>query len=423
VATLLKGATVVDLEPATVELADLRIDGDRIVERATSLEVRQGEETIDVRGKILFPGLVSAHHHFSSLLLRGVTRPGAGFQAEQAMRRQLADLADHDQLAAVTEAGALEGLLSGVTSVFGVHQSNAHIEGSLQRVAHALNAVGLRTVLGCQVTERAGAPARDAAIEENLGHLARARGRYRGAMAVDSLASLSDEGLAAVREAHQRAGGMLLLNLAEDPLEEKQSNERFGATATERLVKAGLLGSKVVVAQGVHLSWPELSQLISAGTWLAHASRSNMASQTGLATPSKFGVRGCLATDVMPLDVFAEAQAAGLRATDSGQPIDLLRFLANGHRLVSEAFGVSVGPLQPGSVADILVLDYHPPTPLDARSLAGHVQFGITGRTIESVMVDGLWRLWKRKPLSVDAVGVAKASAEATRAVWKKLEA
>ena len=45
-----------------------------------------------------------------------------------------------------------------------------------------------------------------------------------------------------------------------------------------------------------------------------------------------------------PGTVFAEAQAAGLRATDSGQPIDLLRFLTNGHRLGSEAFGVSVGP-------------------------------------------------------------------------------
>jgi cytosine/adenosine deaminase-related metal-dependent hydrolase len=137
--------------------------------------------------------------------------------------------------------------------------------------------------------------------------------------------------------------------------------------------------------------------------------------------PSKFGVRGCLGTDVMPLDVFAEAQAAALRATDSGQPIDLLHFLANGHRLASEAFGATVGPLQPGSVADLLVLDYQPPTPLEARTLAAHVQFGLSGRLVESVMVDGLWRLWKRKALSLDALAVARASAEATRAVWQKL--
>lgn len=420
-ATLLKGATVVDLEPATVEVADLRVEGDRITERATVLEPRQGEETIDLRGKVLFPGLVSAHHHFAAVMLRGAPRQGSGFHAEQAVRRQIADLIDHDQLAAVTEAGALEGLLAGVTTVFGVHQATAHVRGSLQRVAYALNAVGMRAVLGYQVSERTGAISREEAIEENVEHLGRARGRFRGAMAVDSLALLSEEGLSGLKEAHLRAGGLLLASLAEDPLEERQCTERFGATATERLVNAGLLGNKVVVAQGVHLSWPELSQLINEGTWLAHAARSNMASQTGLATPSKFGVHGCLGTDVMPLDVFAEAQAAALRATDSGQPIDLLRFLANGHRLASEAFGVTVGPLQPGSVADLLVLDYHPPTPLEARTLSAHVQFGLSGRLVESVMVDGLWRLWKRKALSLDALAVAKASAEATRAVWQKM--
>jgi cytosine/adenosine deaminase-related metal-dependent hydrolase len=371
---------------------------------------------------VIFPGLVSAHHHLYSTLLRGAPRSGAGFGAEARVLHRLEDVIDGDQLEAASTAGGLEGLLSGTTTVFDISAAHAHISGSLSRVAHGLNGVGLRAVLGYQVTERSGAMVREEGLEECVSYATRARGRFRGAFALDGLASISDDALGGLKEARLRADAMLLATVAEDPAEESQSRERFGQTATERLVHLGLTGSKVVLAQGVHLTWPELSLLITEGTWLAHAARSNMASQTGLATPSKFGVRGCLGTDVMSLDCFAETQVATLRTTDSGQPIDPLRFLVNGHRLASEAFGATIGPLQPGSVADLLVLDYHPPTPLQASTLAAHVLHGFSARWVESVMVDGLWRLWKRKALSLDVVEVARTASQAARGVWAKME-
>jgi len=100
----------------------------------------------------------------------------------------------------------------------------------------------------------------------------------------------------------------------------------------------------------------------------------------------------------------------------------VLRFLANGHRLATEAFGFTIGPLQPGAAADLLVLDYQPPTALEANTLASHVLHGLSSRCVESVMVDGLWRLWKRKPLSLDANEVMRASRQAAKALWAKME-
>ena len=420
--TVLKGGTVVDLEPAGVEVADLRIEGDRIVDRATALEPRPDDEVIDVRGKVLFPGLVSAHHHFYSTLLRGAQRAGSGFGAEMNALHRLEDVLDGDHLEAASIAGGLEGLLSGTTTVFDVSAAHGHVSGSLTRVAHGLNGVGLRAVLGYQVTERAGSMVREEALEECISYAGRARGRFRGAFALNGLAAISDDALNGLKEARHKSAAMLLASVAEDPQEEAQSRARYGQTATERLVALGLTGQRVVVSQGVHLTWPELSLLITEGTWLAHAARSNMANQAGLATPSKFGVRGCLGTDVMSLDCFAEAQAAALRTTDSGQPIDALRFLANGHRLASEAFGTTIGPLQPGAMADLLVLDYHPPTPLEASTLAAHVLHGFSARWVESVMIDGLWRLWKRKALSLDVTEVARACSQAARSAWAKME-
>jgi hypothetical protein len=69
-----------------------------------------------------------------------------------------------------------------------------------------------------------------------------------------------------------------------------------------------------------------------------------------------------------------------------------------------------------------LVLDYHPPTPLDAGTLAAHVLHGFSARWVESVMVDGLWRLWKRKALSLDVTEVARNCGQAARAAWARIE-
>lgn len=421
-ATVLKGATVVDVEPAQVETVDLRIEGDRIVGRGV-IEQQPGDEVIDLRGKLIFPGLVSAQHHLHATLLRGAPRTAGGIEGEVALRQRLEDVIDADELEAAAESGGVEGLLAGTTTVFDTSFARGALTGSLSRVAHGLNHVGMRAVLACEVNDRAGALAREEALEECVGYAARARGRYRGAIGLGALGSLSDDALHGVREAREKSDLLLLARVAEDPREEDESRKRFGATPAERLVAVGLTGVRAVLSHGVHLTWPELSSLITQGTWLSHAARSNMFSQTGHATVSKFGVRGCLGTDVLPLDVFAEAQAASLRTGDAGQPIDVLRFIANGHRLATEAFGFTVGPLQPGAAADLLVLDYHPPTALDATTLAAHVLLGFSSRAVESVMVDGLWRLWKRKALALDVNEVSRRAREAARSVWAKMQA
>lgn len=414
--TVLKGATLVELEPASVEVADLRVSGGRITGRGESATSEAGDEVIDLSGRLVFPGFVSAHHHLSSTLLRGAPRAGNGFSAERTLRESFTRALSADDVEAASTAGALEGLLSGTTTLFDTCVGVDAGDGVLSRVAQGLSGVGLRAVLARQIRGAA-----EPALADCVAHAAKARGRFRGAIALGSLGDVSDETLAAIRAAMDQAKVMSLISLAEDPDEEARSVERFGRAPTERLLEAGLVGEDAVVSQGVHLSWPELSSLISRGPWLVHVARSNMASQTGHATPSKFGVRGTFGTDTMPLDVLSEAQAAALRAAESGQPIDLLRFLANGHRLATKAFGTPVGPLREGAVADVVVFDYQPPTPLDADTLGAHVLAGLSSRAVESVMVDGLWRLWKRKPLAVDSVEVARAAREAAAAAWRRM--
>ncbi|MBS1149171.1 MAG: ssnA [Myxococcaceae bacterium] len=416
-ATVLKAGTLVELEPASVEVGSLRIDQGLIVQRGPVVDELPGDEVLFLDGKLVMPGLVSGHHYLHAALLRGVGR----FGTESEALHQLEAALEPDDVEAAAASGAVEGLLSGVTTVFNLHASPRQISGSLSRVAHGLGRVGLRAVLGYQVSDRLGAVGREEGLEECLDYVKRARGRFRGAVAVSDLEVLSKDALEGVKGVLDAAKAFFQLALAEDPAEERASTAKFEKSPLARLHEFGLVGERTILAQGVHLSWEDLASLLSTGAWLVHAARSNMFTQTGSATAGKFGVRGCLGTDAMSLDVFAEAQAAWLKSRDAGQPIDILRFLANGHRLASAAFGAPIGPLRPGALADLMILDYRPPTLLDPTTLAAHLLHGLSARHVESVMVDGVWRLWSRKVLAVKVDELAAHTREAAQAVWERM--
>ncbi|HZA15093.1 MAG TPA: amidohydrolase family protein, partial [Myxococcaceae bacterium] len=199
--TILKGAALIEFEPATVEVADLRIDGGQIVARGAHLEPEEGDEVIVLEGKLVVPGLVTAHHHLYATLGRGM--PGtrrngksADFESLQKSERwRLQDALDGDAVQAAATAGALDALFAGTTTLFDQHASPNAIEGSLVRVARGVNEVGLRAVLSYEVSDRSGALAREEAIAENVSFQKKARGRFRGMIGAHACFMLSQDAL------------------------------------------------------------------------------------------------------------------------------------------------------------------------------------------------------------------------------------
>jgi cytosine/adenosine deaminase-related metal-dependent hydrolase len=293
--------------------------------------------------------------------------------------------------------------------------------GSLTRVARGLHEVGVRGVLSYAVTDRAGAVGREEALEETVSFAKKAKGRFRGQVGAGLSFTLGNDALEGLKQAVASTGKGLHLPLAEDPLDEKLSVERHGAAPVARLMEAGLLSPQSQVAHAGHLAWGDLAQVISTGSWLVHTPRSNQRLEVGYAPALKFGARATLGGDSLSADLFAEAQAAYLRSREAGQPINVLRYLANGHRLASQVFELQVGPLREGALADLLILDYLPATPLTSENLAWHVVFGLGSRHVEAVMVDGTWRMWARRPLSVNPMVVADQAREAAAAVWARM--
>ncbi|QSQ28597.1 amidohydrolase family protein [Pyxidicoccus parkwayensis] len=422
--TVLKGGYVVELEPALVERVDLRIEGERIVARGPDLTPAQDDEVVALSGKLVFPGLVSAHHRLHAVLGRGMPHPSVETY-QDSLEKVLwpyESALDLDAVQVAGCAGGLEALQCGTTTVCDLHSSPKAVSGSLVRLARGLHEVGVRGVLSYAVSDRLGAVGREEGLEETVSFAKKAKGRFRGQVGAGPCFTLGPDGLQGLAEALKTLGNAgLHMPLAEDPLDERLSTERHGASPVARLLEAGLLSPRSQLAHVGHLEWADLAQVIATGAWIVHTPRSNQGLEVGYAPALKFGHRATLGVDAVSADLFAEAQAAYLRSREAGQPIDVLRYLANGHRLVSQLFESPVGPMREGALADLLILDYLPATPLTAENLAWHVVFGLGSRHVEAVMVDGVWRMWARRPLSVNPTVVAEQAREAAAAVWARL--
>jgi cytosine/adenosine deaminase-related metal-dependent hydrolase len=415
---VLKEATLLEFEPARVEVGDLRIEGGRIQSSGPHLTPEPGDEVIDLKGKCLMPGLVSAHSLLYLTLLRTSARLAAA-----ANPLELDKVLDLDVVQLSATLGALEALHNGVTTLMDQHSSSRAVAGSLLRVARGINDVGLRGVLSYQVTDQHGAFAREEGLEETVSFARKAQGRFRGSVGAHASCTLSPDALEGLKTALERTGASFHISIGEAADDERLSRERYGEAPVSRLLAAGLLSPSARVAHLVHVSWPELSEVLGTGAWLIHAPRMSLSRGVGQAPTGKFGVRASLGTGCGPVDVLGEAQLASLLAMNAGQPIDVLRYLANGHRIASELFGQPMGVLREGAVADLVVLDYRPVTPLTAETLSSHVSLSLSSRSVESVMIDGVWRLWARRPLSVDGEALPLQAREASLALESRLSA
>lgn len=433
---LLQSATVVTFDPPAVERADLRIESGRIAERGPSIEPNEDEELIDLNGKFIMPGLVCAHTHLYSALARGMpASPRAPTNFKEILELiwwRLDRALDEETIYWSAMAGAMDAARAGTTCLFDHHASPSRIGGSLQIVREAIEKVGLRAVLCYEVTDRGSIRERDHGLGENRAFLRWTRspalkpqpGLFRGMVGAHASFTLSDESLERCAELMREFNAGLHIHVAEDQCDVADAHAKYGTGVIERLGKHGALNARTILAHGIHLSDEEIEKAKSAGVWFAHNPRSNANNQVGYAPVAKFGHRMVLGTDGIGADMFEEARFAYFKSRDAGSSLgadDWLRVLANNHRLAAELFGKKIGSLDAGCVADLLVLDYQPPTPLTSENLAWHLAFAMSSAAVESVMVNGSFVIKHRRP-AFDAEYLSEQARLATEKLWKKLQ-
>ena len=427
--TLLRNCVSLSLGDGSAGACDLRIDGDLITGRGRALQPEEGEEVVDVGGRFVIPGLVCAHTHLYSALSRGMPPPDrAPGDFREILRRvwwKLDRALDPDAIYYSALAGGLEALRCGTTTIIDHHASPNAIAGSLDLIRDALAEVGIRGVLCYEVTDRGGLKRRDAGLRENERFIESSAGTaaFRGLVGAHASFTLSDASLERCAEIAREYRTGVHIHVAEDMADVRDARRRSRTGLMRRLEHFGISSRRSVFAHCVHLREEDYRALAASGTWVIHNPRSNMNNGIGHAPVHLFPRRSALGTDGFPADMFEEARTGYFRSAEDGKGGRgrIAGLVAGGWRLAAELYGKPFGSLEPGSVADLVVLDYRPQTPLHASNAEGHFLFGLGSNSVESVMAGGTWVLWNRSVPGLDEETIARRASKAAARLWKKM--
>jgi 5-methylthioadenosine/S-adenosylhomocysteine deaminase len=146
-ATLLRGATILTMDPALGDLArgDLLFEAGRITAVGRAIEVGPDVEVIDASGRIVIPGFVDTHRHLWEVLVRGGAQHHTLEQYYVDVLGNVGSRVTPDDVHLGTLASARSALLAGITTVqdvANVQHSAAHTDAAIA----ALRESGVRAV-------------------------------------------------------------------------------------------------------------------------------------------------------------------------------------------------------------------------------------------------------------------------------------
>ncbi len=443
------GTLVTMTEPNQV-LPDsaLAIQGEQILDLGPSadLEVRYPQaERLDATGRLVMPGLICAHTHFYGAFARGMALPGEPASNFPEILERLWWRLDRALWSEDVRTSALvclvDAIRHGTTTLIDHHASQGRIAGSLDAIAEAVDQAGVRACLCYEVTDRDGEEAARAGIRENARFIRLAQARQRegdhriaATFGLHASLTLSDETLRACVDLAGQLNTGFHLHVAEDKADQRDSLRKSGLRVVERLQRAGVLGRSTIAAHCVHVDRIETEILLDSGTWVVHNPRSNMNNAVGTADLPwmlKIGIPVGLGNDGFSNNMFTEMAVCYLthkQATGDPRtlPADQVVQMAWAHnariaRTFFPGLGERLGQLAPGAPADVILVDYDPPTPLTAGNLPWHIIFGMDGTGVDTTIVAGRVLMRHRQLLTLDEAAIMAQARDLAERLWKRM--
>ena len=425
--TLSGGTVLTSLATGRSTKADVVIDEGRIRDVGSS---PSGGERRDCSGCLVIPGNVCSHTHLYSALARGMPfalDPPTDFLS--ILRRiwwRLDRALDTSSIQLSALVAAAEAALAGTTTLVDHHSSPTAIDGSLDLIADAVGTVGLRSVLCYETSDRDGPSAAGAGLRENERFLQVDRPLAKGMVGAHASFTLSEDTLEGCVDLARASAAGIHIHVAEDEIDQLDAIERFGIRVAHRLDRAGALADASVLAHCVHLDASEMQLIRGAEVTVAHDPTSNMNNGVGRARLPELGPRIALGTDGIGADMFAESRTAYFRAREDDvltSPGLVTGFLEAGARFAGRAFDeADLGSIAPGAPADLVVLDYHAPTPVEERNIADHWVFGIGASAVRDVVVAGRFVVKDRRLVNVDHGRLLVEAADEARRLWGRID-
>src|SRR5262245_23211860 len=381
--SLLANGHVVTMDDEGTELAGgwVLVEGGVVVAVGTG-ERPEAEETVDLGGAVVTPGLVNTHHHLYQCLTRARAQQADLFSWLRELYPVWARIDAESQYAAA-RTGIAELALSGCTTVFDHHYVFPRGRtGLVEAEVQAARELGVRIVASrgsMDLGASEGGLPPDELVEDIDAALADTErlvaelhetgpgARVQIAVAPCSPSSVTKRLMTESAELARELGLTLHTHLAETVEEEAYCMELYGATPVEYLTDLGWLGPDVWCAHCVHLSPDDTNDFAASRTGVAHCPTSNLRLGAGVAPVRDYldaGVRVGLGVDGSASnersDLFFEVKQALLVARGRSGPgaLSVREALRLGTRGGASVLARDdIGSLGPGKRADFAVWD------------------------------------------------------------------
>ena len=432
--TLFKDGTIVTMNHRReiLQKADILVEDERIK------KIFQGETTgdkiadriFDCQGKIIIPGLISAHTHLTGLFQRGLwDEPSfeSWSQKSEATERLLDFSPDHIHL--IHSAACIELIRHGVTTALNMFTApSKNTLNCVKAACQAFTDSGIRGILALAVKDQA--PDNSAAIEKRQAVEAwdeQAREACRDvksfgtrvsfALAPSAPQRCSDRLLIACRDLADELDVGMHTHVAETRNHAQVGRELYGEPIVNHLAKLGLLSPMLSVAHAIWIDDEEIGLLKRHDVGVVHNPSSNMKMGSGVARIKKMLGEG-LAIGLGADSVNAATTYSIFEQMKLAVLVPRTHWGAEDWVLPSEAFAMGcaggaralrvdaiIGSIEEGKKADLTILN--PSIALAPRNaLVDELALCENGNSVESVFVDGHPVLVERKITAVDEAAI-----------------
>ena len=416
------------------------IEGNKIIEIGLTKKLKEKYSLarfIDAKGKIIMPGFINTHMHYYSTFARGMANdsPKATKLSDilKGLWWRLDKKLTLEDVYYSAIAPMIDGVRNGVTTVFDHHASPFAITGSLFKIAEAAEHIGVRSNLCYETSDRDGNEIADQGIAENVDFIKYCNKRnddmLKGMFGLHASMTISDKTLGKCLDAISGLGTGFHVHTAEGIEDYEDSMLKYGIGVVERWYKAGVLSDKTIAVHCIHISDNEMDMIKDKNAIVVHNPESNMGNAVGAARildMHKKGILLGLGTDGYTSDMMESYKVANIihkhvNADSTVAWTEVPEMLFDNNKKIAERFiSNPVGILKAGALADIIVVDYNPPTPINENNINSHLLFGVTGRQVDTTIINGKVIMEDRKLVNIDEERIMATTRELANEVWKR---
>ncbi len=435
---LIKNGLIVTMGPKGVFEGYLHIKDDKIEDIGQGDPDFSADEVIDASGKIVTPGLVTAHTHLYGALLRGaplpIDPPTEFGQNLQRIWWFMDEAMDYDHAKMSAKIASLEMLLNGCTFFADTYSGPNSIENVLDVIQEGVEEIGIRGMLAFEATERNSKQEGERGVEENKRFLEKVNSNDRiyGMMSLHASFTVSNELIHKAKDIADEYGAPKTIHTSEGPEDLYYNILNHKKRTVTRLHDEGFLDENTALTHCVHVNEDELKLIKETGAGVLHNPMSNMLNAVGVAdVPGMIdlNIPIGIGNDGYIFDPFENIRSTFLLHKVNTEDPRVLSPKKVFEMATIEGARIynledEIGSLEEGKKADVVIFDPRVRmTPINKDSVYGHLVNTLDGDDADTILVGGEKLVEDGTPISCDKEKIEEESLEASKDLWKKLEA